>query len=210
PLVRGLNWEEARGGAGGPGDDEDRQQLEKDVDEAPAGRQGVSELRRDGEQLHGREEERVAERPDLSSVRVTLEVVDEDGADGVDDERRTEDDRQADEQSRVVPLPVDELHETECRVRAGRVASRGCRRWVRSRSTTSASSSACGRRTRRRLPCARTGATKRSRATATGPGPGRWPGGTETTTCSSSTATRGPTRARASSPKACADRRVWW
>ena len=44
-------------------------QISADVDDATGGRERVLELRRDGQQLHRREEERVAERVDLRPVR---------------------------------------------------------------------------------------------------------------------------------------------
>ena len=75
----------------------------------------------------------VAKRGDVGPVRVPFEEEDENGADRVDDERRQPDEGQPADQAPVVlvayrkPQPADLLadHESECRLRIGRVASPG-------------------------------------------------------------------------------------
>jgi len=77
--------EEERGeGAGDAADETQGRQLQKNVDDAAAGRHRVAHLRRDRQELHGREEEGIPEIADLAAGRVVLEHPHEHGPDHVD------------------------------------------------------------------------------------------------------------------------------
>ena len=78
PIAR---LEEARDRARRAGDDDHRPDLQDDVDDAAGRRERVRDLRRDGEQLHRGEEERIEEGVDVALLRMPLEQVDRDGAD---------------------------------------------------------------------------------------------------------------------------------
>ena len=68
-----VAWREERGErAADRGDDDDRPDLEDDVDDPAGGGQRVLQLRGDSQQLNGREEDRVAEAVDLGAVGVAL------------------------------------------------------------------------------------------------------------------------------------------
>ena len=80
--------EERRERAGDRGDDEQRPDLQEHVDEPPGRRHRVAHLRRDREQLHRREEQRVAHRVDVRSDAVVLEPPDQHRAGQVDEQRQ--------------------------------------------------------------------------------------------------------------------------
>src|SRR2546430_358619 len=122
----GVSLEERCDRARRAGDDDHRPQLEHDVDDPARAGERVLELRRDGEQLDGREEERVAERLHLGAVRVALGEVDRDGSEEVDDDGRLHDDREPREQTAVPrlvghdppPLVANRAHVASVAIRA--------------------------------------------------------------------------------------------
>ena len=66
-AVAGL--EEGRDRAGRAGDHDHRPDLESDVDDPTTDRERVADLGRHGQELHGREEERVAEAVDVAAAQ---------------------------------------------------------------------------------------------------------------------------------------------
>ena len=67
-------------------DDEKGPDLEEDVDDSPGRRQRVLDLGGDREQLHRREEHRIAEAMNVARLDALFEVIDEHGAEQIDDE----------------------------------------------------------------------------------------------------------------------------
>ena len=67
-------------------DDEDRPELEADVDDLAGRRERILDRRRDSQQLYGREERSVAEAVDVATFVAALEYLDQDGADSEHDE----------------------------------------------------------------------------------------------------------------------------
>ena len=185
----------------------------------PAGRQRVPDLRRDGEQLHRREEDRVAEGRDLGAAaraarrgRSSTEPIA-----SMASVARTHERQPRDEAPVVVPPNAaaapnsSRITRTECRRsrRTGSLAPdarAGCdpdRRRARS-------SSACGRRTRGSLAVRVGGGEHDARARrTTGRGRRASPRGAgDDYVFVARRRGAGPIRARASSPRACAGRRA--
>src|SRR6476619_4868645 len=81
-LSRRLVAAEEEGGEGARhrGYDEDRPELEHHVHDPAGGRNRVLQLRGDGQDLHGREEERIAEAVDVAPRQPALERPDQRGA----------------------------------------------------------------------------------------------------------------------------------
>src|SRR2546421_13109894 len=112
PRTRLAAWlrtirrgEESRERARDRGDDEERPDLEGDVDDAPGCRQRVLDLRGDGQELHRREEERVAEVVDVALPEVALERPDEHRADRVNGNRERERDSETGDEPAMPFLP---------------------------------------------------------------------------------------------------------
>ena len=72
-------------------DNDDRPELKQDVKRAASGSDRIFQLGRNRQQLHGREEERLTDRPHLGSVGVPLEEVDGCGGADIDDGGRRHD-----------------------------------------------------------------------------------------------------------------------
>jgi SAM-dependent methyltransferase len=101
--------EEGRKRSRDRGHDEERPDLEEDVDDAAGGGERVPDLRGDGQELDGREEDGIAEGVDLGEARMALEHPDEHAADRVDDKGREQREQDPRDQPSVPPLPAGQL-----------------------------------------------------------------------------------------------------
>ena len=97
--------EEGREGTGDGGHDEDRPELEDDVDDLAAARQRILERRRDGQDLDGREEQRIPEPVDVAPLDTALERPHDERPCRVDSDRQEECDRDPRKQAPVSLAP---------------------------------------------------------------------------------------------------------
>src|SRR5207253_709280 len=97
-CLRVALLEEGGDRARGARDDDDGPELEQHVDDAAPAGERVLDLRRDGQQLHACEEDRVADAPDLRPLGMALEEVDGDCPEDFDDHGRGDDEAEAGEQ----------------------------------------------------------------------------------------------------------------
>ena len=107
-LTRVARAKESGEAARDHGDDEDRPQLQADIDNPAGRRQRVPDLRRHGQQLHGGEEGCITESVDIPAFLPTLKCPCEHGAGGVDHNCDSERKQQAREESLVPFLNREE------------------------------------------------------------------------------------------------------